>query len=452
MGFSKSCLEQYKQELRILRRVLAVGALAAAGFHLVYVPAIIRYAGGLMGAVDPAVELDTPIEIMVVDEPSTPEPKEVTPPPPTEDAIANEPAAGAEEPSPLPLASEPVVPEPASADSVDTVATGPAIASETGAEDGQGAAGEADTVGLLPGAGSLEGDPVSPVTPPPTRTRQPVQEVARARAPSVRTITCDPCTQPDYPLAERRDRIEGQPVINVIFDQNGNVVTAELEKSSGNTAFDQAAVEEARRSWRFRDPAGLGGQVSVEVTFVITGSEQHDAAQTAGRQDTVQLPVQQSITPVAPAATGAAPTAPAEAPAVPPPSNREPDSSVDGSDVTETDRVLSSEAEADGTTGPSPLAPDAEDAAGAEVSPALSPEPSSPDAGSNAADSPESAPIEPAGSNSEAPAEDSTNRESAPAIAPPPLPSPPSIVTPQPAIAPEPVLTPVPAGDGTDDE
>ena len=152
---------------------------------------------------------------------------------------------------------------------MDTVATGPAIASETGAEDGEGAAGEADTVGILPGSGSPEGDPTAPVTPPPVRTeppveRQPVQEVARARPPSARTVTCNPCTQPDYPLTERRDRIEGQPVINVIFDQNGNVVRADLETSSGNAAFDQAALEEARRNWRFRDPYGLGGQVSVE--------------------------------------------------------------------------------------------------------------------------------------------------------------------------------------------
>lgn len=330
MGFSKSVFEQYKREIRILQWVLAVGALAAAGFHLFSVPAIIRYADGLMKAVDPTVELETtPVEIIVVDEPITPEPEVVTPPPPTEASVTNEPAAGAEEASPLPLASDPVVPEPATAESMDTVATGPTLASETGAEDGKGAAGEVDTVGILPGSGSPEGDSTVPITPPPME-RQPMQEVARPRPPRARTVACNPCTQPDYPLTERRDRIEGQPVINVIFDPNGNVVRADIEKSSGNAAFDQAALEEARRNWRFRDPYGLGGQVSVEVTFVIAGSEQHDAAQAAGRQETIELPVQQSLTPVTPPSAGATPTVPTEQPTEPPsPSAPEPAENAD---------------------------------------------------------------------------------------------------------------------------
>jgi len=300
MGFSKSCLEQYKREIRILWRVLAIGALAAAGFHLFSIPAILRYAGGLRELASPADELETtPVDIVVVDEEITPEPEEVTPPPPEETAVTNETAAAAAQPSPLPQASDPLVSEPASADSINTVATGPAITSEIGVEDSEGAAGEADTIGSLPGSGSPEGNSTAPISPS-ARTRQPVEEVARARSPSARTVTCAPCTQPDYPLTERRDRIEGQPVINVIFDQNGNVVTAKIEKSSGNAAFDQAALEEARRNWRFRDPYGLGGQVSVEVTFVIEGSEQYEAAEAAGRQDTIDLPVEQSITPVAP--------------------------------------------------------------------------------------------------------------------------------------------------------
>ena len=206
-----------------------------------------------------------------------------------------------------------MIPTPPTADSIETVPTESAIATETGVEGGEGVAGEADTIGLVSGDGSIEGDPTEPVgppnvqqapEPPPVVERQPVQEVARARPPAARRVACNPCSAPDYPLSERRENIQGQPIINVIFDENGNVVEAALERSSGNTAFDQAALAEARANWRFDDPYGLGGQVSVEVTFVIEGSEQFEAAQTAGEREVIELPVQQSIVPIDPAATG----------------------------------------------------------------------------------------------------------------------------------------------------
>ena len=179
---------------------------------------------------------------------------------------------------------------------------------EDGVEGGQGAAGNADTIGLISGDGSLEGAPTAPVGPPNVRQREPVPEVARASPPAARLVTCAPCSSPDYPLSERREDIEGQPIINVIFDANGNIVEAVIERSSGNAAFDQAALAEAQANWQFQDPYGLGGQVSVEVNFVIEGSEQFDAATAAGRREAIELPVQQSIVPVTTPGTAASPT------------------------------------------------------------------------------------------------------------------------------------------------
>ena len=50
-------------------RALAVGALIAIGFHVFSVPLAARFAARLMGAYDPAVELETtPIEVVVVEE------------------------------------------------------------------------------------------------------------------------------------------------------------------------------------------------------------------------------------------------------------------------------------------------------------------------------------------------------------------------------------------------
>ncbi|MEM6353650.1 MAG: TonB family protein, partial [Cyanobacteria bacterium P01_D01_bin.14] len=193
----------------------------------------------------------------------------------------------------------------------DAVAVQQAIATENGSIIGQGAVGESTTVGLVPGSGTpVEGGnrinlpQVSrpEASEPPTRPREPVQEVSLAtrRQPSSRWVSCNPCSAPDYPLMARREEIEGKPIINAIFDAEGRVVEAVIEVSSGNAAFDQAALEEARANWRFQDPRQIGGQVSVEVTFVVEGSEQHNRARREGEVRAINLPNNQTIRRVTP--------------------------------------------------------------------------------------------------------------------------------------------------------
>ncbi|MEO0349114.1 MAG: energy transducer TonB [Cyanobacteria bacterium P01_A01_bin.15] len=279
-------------------RALALGALVATGFHVFSVPLAARFAARLMGAYDPAVELETTsIEVVVVEEAiqQAPSPEaEVLEPPP------DEPAAAAEQPSapPLATAAEPV---PTRTESIDTVPAEVAIATENGAIDGQGAIGDSTAIGLVPGSGTpVEGDfEINLPLPPPNPSRQPVHQ-ARQRTTS-RSVTCNPCSLPDYPLTERREQIEGQPVISVIFDGSGRVVQAEVAVSSGNAAFDRAALAEAQENWRFRDSQGVGGQVSVDVTFVMAGSDQHAEAQQAGEIRSVELPPQQTSTRSTPA-------------------------------------------------------------------------------------------------------------------------------------------------------
>ncbi|MDB9529319.1 TonB family protein [Oscillatoria sp. CS-180] len=330
MGFSEPSSEGRRRELRILGRVLIGASIAAIAMHLSSAPLVVRMVSGLFSDLDVEVA-EEPIEIIVVDE-DIPDIEEenITPPPPSEEATETEPAASAPEESAPPLrTTDSAFPTPPTADSIDTVPTESVIASEEGIDGGEGGEGSADTIGLISGDGSTDGDLTAPVglpnvarsePEPPPVNRQPVQEIARARPPAARLVSCDPCSSPDYPLSEQREQIEGQPIINVIFDQNGNVVEAVIEKSSGNTAFDQAALEEARENWQFQDPYSLGGQVSVEVTFVIEGSDQFDAATDAGEREALELPVQQSIVPVNPAATGTAPTveAPETTPTVTP--------------------------------------------------------------------------------------------------------------------------------------
>ncbi|MEM6252534.1 MAG: TonB family protein [Cyanobacteria bacterium P01_D01_bin.156] len=293
MGFSKECFEQYRQEIRIMWRVLAIGSLIAAGFHLYSVPLVARFASRILGPLGATPEFEsTPIEVVVIEEEvSQPPPEEK----PEEELLSDEPAAAAETPSapPQPTAADPI---PAEVRSADVVQTDAAISTSESAVDGQGAVGNSTAIGLVSGSGDpIESDVPQinlPVEPSPARQQIPETSLALRRNP-FRSVTCDPCSLPEYPLTERREQLEGQPVINVIYDESGRVIKAEIEVSSGNTAFDQAALDEAL-NWRLRDSQRSGGQVSVDVAFVMQGSAQYTEAQQAGEIRSIDLPLRQS--------------------------------------------------------------------------------------------------------------------------------------------------------------
>ncbi|NEP63729.1 MAG: hypothetical protein F6K31_43705, partial [Symploca sp. SIO2G7] len=142
MGFSKDCVEQYRREIRIMWRVLAVGSLIATGFHLYSVPLVARFAARLIADFDPAPELETtPIEVVVLDEVSQPTPPDREEEPPTPE----QPAASADNPSPPPLATT-AEPIPTDVRAADVVQIDAAIAAIDGAADGQGAAGSSTAI------------------------------------------------------------------------------------------------------------------------------------------------------------------------------------------------------------------------------------------------------------------------------------------------------------------
>ncbi|WP_299491699.1 TonB family protein [Acaryochloris sp. IP29b_bin.137] len=314
MGFSRFSTEGRQRELRIIRRVLVVGLLAALGTHISSAPIFVKWAGDLLSNLD-IEEPEETIELFVVDqEVPEPEPEKISPPPPTEVATEKEQAASAAEDSPPPLkVSKTFTPTLPTSDSIDTIPTDSAIASESGSEDGKGAKGGADFMGLVPGDGNVNGEPDRPAGLPNIRSRksekrQPIHEVARNRPYGKRTVACSPCSLPDYPLSEQREKIEGQPVVDITYDKNGKVVRAVIKKSSGNKSFDRAALKEARKKWRFKDSHRLGGQVSVEVAFVIKGSQKFQAAKSAGRREVIQVPIRQTAIPAAPPSVAASPS------------------------------------------------------------------------------------------------------------------------------------------------
>ncbi len=103
-----------------------------------------------------------------------------------------------------------------------------------------------------------------------------------------RTVRCRSCDRPSYPASALADGIEGEPKINVQFDANGNVVSVTLVHTSGNPELDQAALASAQR-WRF-DAGGQSGSVSVEIPFVIEGSDRHREAQQQGERESATIP------------------------------------------------------------------------------------------------------------------------------------------------------------------
>lgn len=81
--------------------------------------------------------------------------------------------------------------------------------------------------------------------------------------------------QPDYPPTSRRLGEEGSVVLQVYVDAEGKVTEAKVQTSSGFSRLDEAALNHAKRAWRFTPASEDGKPVatwhSVKVTFKIEG-------------------------------------------------------------------------------------------------------------------------------------------------------------------------------------
>jgi protein TonB len=81
-------------------------------------------------------------------------------------------------------------------------------------------------------------------TPPPTSEETPIVPYARVEVkPNPISIP-----KPEYPEMARRARIEGQVIVKVLVDVDGSVAEAQILKSSGNDALDEAALTAARQA------------------------------------------------------------------------------------------------------------------------------------------------------------------------------------------------------------
>ena len=69
---------------------------------------------------------------------------------------------------------------------------------------------------------------------------------------------------PDYPMISRKRKESGTAVLLIVI-ASGRVTSVEIEKSSGHTPLDEAAVR-ALREWRF-DTSGYGDKVTARIPF-----------------------------------------------------------------------------------------------------------------------------------------------------------------------------------------
>ncbi len=77
-------------------------------------------------------------------------------------------------------------------------------------------------------------------------------------------VSCIDCPQPDYPSLAREEGLEGNPKLRIDIDFDGNVTNVYIEKSSGHSILDEAAME-AVKEWKL-DPKD-GGRLGVLVTL-----------------------------------------------------------------------------------------------------------------------------------------------------------------------------------------
>jgi protein TonB len=93
------------------------------------------------------------------------------------------------------------------------------------------------------------------------------QAVASATAP--RPDPEHPNRRPVYPASSRRMEEEGTVVLLLYVRADGTVQEARVDKSSGYSKLDEAAVREALRSWRFLPAMNAGTAVAAWLRFPV---------------------------------------------------------------------------------------------------------------------------------------------------------------------------------------
>jgi TonB family protein len=189
-----------------------------------------------------------------------------------------------------------------------------------------------------------------------------------------REITCEGC---DFDYPDEAEGAEGEAQVIVETDDQGNVVSVTLSRSTGNAALDRAAIEQARQRVRLNNAQG-GESYPIDIEFVQPNS---DAARRAReRGDRRRITVTETEPDAATEQTPETTPSPAEQTANPESDDSpEPNRPAD-SDDSASDRLLdiaTPSEPADATTSPIPSLDSSDSTDGNELPSSLSPSPTS---------------------------------------------------------------------------
>lgn len=70
-------------------------------------------------------------------------------------------------------------------------------------------------------------------------------------------------TTPEYPPISRRLGEQGTVLLKIVIDANGDVTDASVEKSSGYSRLDSAAVSWVKRHWRYHPATQNGKPIAI---------------------------------------------------------------------------------------------------------------------------------------------------------------------------------------------
>jgi protein TonB len=200
----------------------------------------------------PAVEPPQPLQVVIVTPPK-PEPVRIEPPPrvkpPPPLPVTRAPPVKPQvqpRPAPVPPQSKPVLALP------DTTPVAPAFTVPQAQPEAPPAP---ETKGVVAAPG-----PAAPVPAAPAPARE-----APATPPMFNAAYLGNAP-PRYPLIARRNGVEGTVNLRVVVSKEGRPVQVQVDRSSGSSALDNAALE-AVKGWKFV-PARRG-QEAVEQPVVV---------------------------------------------------------------------------------------------------------------------------------------------------------------------------------------
>jgi TonB family protein len=207
-----------------------------------------------------------------------------------------------------------------------------------------------------------------------------------------RTVACRSCPRPSYPRSALDAGAEGTVNIMVDISANGQVSSASLVGSSGNSALDQAALSAVRNRWRFQPITGGANGIVVSVVMTIEGSDLNRRARERGDRESIEVPTSDTASEEADESPSTAATSSDESPESEASDDTSSESSTNDASTTSSDPPASDETTDSSPDSPSePLAePSPDPSTQPSPPPAANPEPSNDESESPARSTPAS--------------------------------------------------------------